>query len=95
VHEEVEPAPVARRCASKTASSEAASCTSAGITMIRAEALGERDHPPPEALALVGEGELGAVRGSTRAMPQAIEWSLATPEDQAALARHQQARDQP
>ena len=27
------------------------------------EALGQRDHPPLEAVALIGEGELGAVRG--------------------------------
>ncbi len=40
---------------------------------------GERRDPAPEGIALIGEGKLSAVAWSIFAMPQAIEWSLATP----------------
>ncbi len=41
--------------------------------------LGERLDALEQRLALIGEGELRAMVASALAMPQAIEWSLATP----------------
>ena len=42
-------------------------CSASGLTRLT------------QRIALIGEGDLGAVRCSVFAMPQAIEWSLATP----------------
>ena len=45
----------------------------AGQRQLRADRLGQRLDPPAERLALIGEGEFGALRVQRRAMPQAIE----------------------
>ena len=57
--------------------------------MSRAEALGQRDHPPPEALALVGEGELRAVRREGPGDAPGDRMVVGDPEDQRPLAREQ------
>ena len=44
-----------------------------------AQLLGERYGTAAECIVLIGEGELGSLAGEKRAIPQAIERSLATP----------------
>ena len=55
----------------------------------RADALGERDHPAAEALALVGEGELGALRGEGPGDAPGDRMVVGDAEDQRALACEQ------
>ena len=45
----------------------------AGQEKVGAERCGQRLHALAERFALIGEGELGALRGQRAAMPQAIE----------------------
>ena len=76
----------------KTLSIDASSVTSQGEHDVRAHRGRQRLHPLAERLALVGEGELGAVL--VRALGDAPGDGLVVrdPHDQAALAAHQSGR---
>ena len=73
-------APVLASTSAKTLSTVAMSSTSQGSSSLEPTRLRQRLHALAEGLALIGEGEFGARACAARwAMPQAIEWSLATP----------------
>ena len=72
-----------------TASTEAMSSTSQGMAILRADRFGERLDPPAERLALVGEGELRAVRGERPGDAPGDRMVVGDPHHQAALALHQ------
>jgi hypothetical protein len=55
----------------------------------RADLLGERPHALAERIALVGDGELGAVRGERARDPPGERALIGDAHDQAPLARHQ------
>ena len=59
---------------------------------LRADRLGERDGAPAEGVALVGEGELGALAGQHAGDAPGDRALVGDAHDEAALARHQRAR---
>ena len=89
VDEEIERAPLLPRASSNDASTEAASSTSQGSTSLRADRLRQRLDPPAERLALIGEGERGAVSGERPRNAPGDRVVVGDPHDQPALALHQ------
>ena len=78
-----------RSSAAKTASSEATSSTSQGSDSREPETFGERAHALAQRLALIGEGELGALGGERLGDAPGDRMVVGDAHHEAALAAHQ------
>ena len=89
MNQEVDACPIASRASRRPRRREARSSTSQGITNSEPTDLRQRLDALAERLALIGEGEFGAVAGERPGDAPGDRVVVRNPHDQAALALHQ------